>query len=159
VKRNLLILFIGLFVISAVSPVCFAGGLLPSGGTLGPDTKIQDPNTSLVEVYDLEAGYYDSPFTKQVPGVRFKIRNNSDRLLSLVEVTILFKDGLGSIVHSESFRPIAAEYVAYNKPLNTIKPGAVWQLEPGKYFEVHQPRPEWNTGSIEAKVDRVNFAN
>ena len=109
-----------------------------------------------VELYDLSAKYIDTFTDKHVPGVQFKLRNNGERSLDRVEVTVYFKDENGNIITEENFPSVSVNrYSSDNKPL---RPGYIWQMGSGSsYHTVEQVPSEWKEGSIEISITDIRF--
>ena len=110
-----------------------------------------------IELYDLSAKYIDTYLNERVPGVLFKLKNNGERSLDRVEVTVYFKNADGQIIAEEDFHPVLVSTYSMNdsKPL---RPGYIWQMESGKYYTAKQVPSEWQEGSIEASVTDVRFS-
>lgn len=111
-----------------------------------------------LSLYDLQAKYYETYLDKRVPGVQFKLKNNGDRTLDKVEVTVYFKDASGSVVAEENFHPVLVTKYSLgdNKPL---KPNYIWQLDRGKFYKAEAVPSEWNEGSVSAKITDLAFAD
>lgn len=108
-----------------------------------------------VKLYDFKAGYHDTFLEKRVPGVTFKIKNEGDRALKRVEVTVYFKDTKGDIISEETYYPInTTSILGDNKPL---KPGYIWQIERGKFYTAKSVPSEWAEGSAFAKVTSIEI--
>jgi hypothetical protein len=109
-----------------------------------------------LELYDLSAKYIETFVDGRVPGVLFKLRNNGEKSLDRVEVTVYFKDGNGNVIAEEDFHPVrVSEYsLNDNKPL---RPGYIWQVEQGRYYTAKQVPSEWKEGSIEASITDIRF--
>ncbi len=110
-----------------------------------------------VVLYDVETRYMDSILDGKVPGVLFKLRNNGDRQLDMVKVTVYFKDATGAVIFEENFTPVLVSdfSIGDSKPL---KPGYVWQMESGKFYSAKSVPSEWKEGSVDAKVTDIRFA-
>lgn len=109
-----------------------------------------------IELYDIEVKYMDSVLDGRVPGVLFKLRNNGDRTLTRVEVTVYFKDATGAVIAEEDFLPVLVSSfsVRNNKPL---KPGYVWQMEANRFMSAKSVPSEWDEGSVDVKITGVAF--
>jgi type VI secretion system VasI family protein len=110
-----------------------------------------------VKLYDFEARYYESVLDGRIPGVTFKLKNDGDKTLNRVEVTVYFKDAKGNTIAEEKFLPVLVrEYaIGDNKPL---KPGYIWQIERGKFYTAKSVPSEWGEGSAVAAVTSVDIA-
>jgi len=110
-----------------------------------------------VELYDLKAGYYTTFFDERVPGVEFKLRNNGTRTLSQVEVTVYFKDAQGNVIAEEDYHPVLVSSFSL-EPSKPLKPGYIWQMERGKFYQAKNVPSEWQEGNVEASVTNIEFA-
>ena len=110
-----------------------------------------------IRLYDFEARRIDTYSKKEVPAVRFALKNEGDRSLDRVEVTVYFKDRTGAIIFEEDYLPVLVSQYSFgdNKPL---KSNYVWRQEQGKYYTVEELGPEWVTGSAEAIVSDIEFS-
>ncbi len=108
-------------------------------------------------LYDVQAKYKDSLLDGKVAGVLFKLRNNGDRSLDEVKVTVYFKDAGGAVIHEEDYYPVLVSdfSVGDNTPL---KPGYIWQMESGKFYEAKSVPSEWQEGAVQAKITDVQFS-
>ncbi|MGB5180239.1 MAG: hypothetical protein WBP44_16100, partial [Gammaproteobacteria bacterium] len=66
--------------------------------------KLKQEYIKNVLLYDLEAKFYTTFSKNKVPGVKFKVKNNGDRLLREVEVTVYFKNASGTVIAEERYR-------------------------------------------------------
>jgi hypothetical protein len=108
-----------------------------------------------LELYDATAKYEDSVLDGRVPGVDFKIRNNGDRILKKVEVTVYFKDASGKTISEKTFYPVlVTEFGSDNNPL---KPGYIWQMETGHFYAAKNVPSEWSEGSADFKITDIEF--
>ncbi|MCD1591789.1 hypothetical protein K7H13_13630 [Qipengyuania citrea] len=108
-----------------------------------------------VEVYDVEASYRDSMLDGRVPGVDFKVKNNGDRSLDLVEVTVVFYNSEGQPIAEDTFMPVIVSSFDNDPPL---RPGYIWQQERGSFYAAKSVPDEWQSGKVSAKVTRIEFA-
>lgn len=108
-----------------------------------------------MEVYDLEARYMDSWLDGRIPGVTFKVRNNGDRTLDSVEVTIEFLDAEGNPIAEEVYHPVIAGGYSSDPPL---RPGYIWQNERGRFYSAKAVPSEWQSGRARAFVTDIDFA-
>ncbi len=111
-----------------------------------------------VELYDFTAKTYERSFGSPTPGVEFKLRNNGDRTLNKVKVTVYFQDALGNTIAEEDFTPVLVSEYSFrdSKPL---KPNYIWQLERGKFYVAESVPDEWKEGAATAKVTDIEFAD
>jgi hypothetical protein len=108
-----------------------------------------------LKLYDLETGLYETYLDKRVPGVKFKLKNEGDLTLTLVKVTVYFKDATGTTIHEESFLPVSAYALENRGPL---RPGYIWELERGKFYTAKSGPTEWKPGAAEARITDLEFS-
>lgn len=108
-----------------------------------------------VEVYDVSASYQDTYIDGRVPGVDFKVRNNGDRALDKVEVTVVFYNAEGNAIAEETYNPVIAGGYDNEPPL---KPNYIWQQERGMFYMAKSVPDEWESGSVTAKVTDIQFS-
>ena len=111
-----------------------------------------------VSLYDLEAKFYTTFSNTKVPGVKFKIKNNGDRLLREVEVTVYFKNAGGTVIAEERYRPVLAMKKSYSGDQVILKKNYIWQMEEGNFYKADAVPTEWKEGAVEAKVTNIKFA-
>ena len=110
-----------------------------------------------VALYDLEAKFYKTFSERTVPGVKFKLKNNGDRLLREVEVTVYFKDGSGTVIAEERYHPVMGMNESYSGN-QVLKKNYIWQMEEGNFYKADGVPTEWQEGAVEAKVTNLKFA-
>ena len=108
-----------------------------------------------LELYEVLAKYVNISSDEQVPGVRFKLRNNGERSLDRVEVTFYFKDENGNIISEKDFLPVSVnKYSSDSKPL---RPGYIWQMQQDRWKGADEVPSEWKEGSIETSITDIRF--
>ena len=110
---------------------------------------------SSVSVYDFNSRYYEQYFGGKDAGVVFKVKNNGNKELKKVRLTVYFKDASGNIIHEDYFTPIS-EY-SWNDNSKSLKPNRIWQMESGHYYKADNVPSEWKEGSAEIKVTDIEF--
>lgn len=110
-----------------------------------------------VVLYDLKAKYYETYLEDKVPGVEFKIKNNSDKTLTEVEVTVYFKDENGGIIAEEDYHPVLVSEYSFGDDNKPLKPNYIWQLEEGKFYKAGSVPSEWKEGAVSAKITNIEF--
>jgi hypothetical protein len=111
-----------------------------------------------VSLYDLDAKFYTTYADNKVPGVEFKLRNNGERLLGEVEVTVYFKDSAGKIIAEERYHPVLAMNKSYSGDQNILKQNYIWQMENGNFYKADSVPTEWEEGAVAAKITDIKFA-
>ncbi len=109
-----------------------------------------------VMLYDLKAKYYKT-YSKEVPGVEFKIKNKGDRSLKKVEVTVYFKDASGTIIAEEDYRPVWVKEYFPSSDDKPLKPNYIWQKKRGGFYKADSVPSEWKEGAVSAKITNIEF--
>lgn len=112
-----------------------------------------------VVLYDLKSRYHETFLDKRVPGVEFKIRNKGNRTLRKVEVTVYFKDAKGSVIHEKNYTPVLFLKDSYRQNNSPLRPGYIWQIERGKFYQAKSVPSEWKEGSVEARITDIEFSD
>ena len=84
-----------------------------------------------------------------------ELKNNGNKELKRVQLTVYFKDNSGNIIHEDYFTPIS-EY-SWNDNSKSLKPNRIWQMESGHYYKADNVPSEWKEGSAEIKVTDIEF--
>jgi len=111
---------------------------------------------SKVELYDFEARYFEAILDGKTPGVSFKLRNNGNRSLSKVKVTVFFRDRNNNVIYEDYWLPVSSSSWSSdsNKPL---KPNYIWQMERGKFYPAKSVPDEWQEGNAVARITDIEF--
>ncbi len=109
-----------------------------------------------VKLYDFTAKYFSSYLDGETPGVTFKIKNEGEKTLTKVEVTVYFKDSSNNVIAEEDYHPVLVSDYSFgdNKPL---KPNYIWQMESGKFYKAKSVPSEWQEGNAVAKITDLRF--
>ena len=105
-----------------------------------------------LQIYNFKARYYNS-LKGKIAGVEFAMKNNGTETLSMVQVTVYFKDGQGNTLTEQNYQPVHAS-TDNSKPL---KPNQVWQPQQGMFLTVQSVPPDWKEGSAEVRITDVAF--
>ena len=118
--------------------------------------KIQERKDYIknIEVYDFNAKYYEQYFGDKEAGVVFKLRNKGDKELSLVEMTISFKDSSNTVIYEQKSYPINKNSL-WNS--TTLKPNHIWQPKQNTYYSVDSVPSEWQEGNASIAITDVEF--
>ena len=115
-----------------------------------------------IQLTGLTADNYDT-YDGWKTGVTFRLKNNGNKTLNRVEVTIYFLDGNNQPVYDEKFYPVSVSELSNDTPL---RPGYVWQLDSGHFLTVSRAVPdEWQRGStnfrrnVRAEITDIKFAH
>lgn len=114
-----------------------------------------DYKTNVV-IYDFTANYHESRSDGRLPGVEFKLKNNGSKTLKEVEVTVYFRDYLGKNISEEKYHPVLVNSFTSG---NKLKPGYIWQMEPGHFYAAKNVPNEWKEGNAEIQVTDLEFEN
>jgi hypothetical protein len=121
--------------------------------------KARQAYIPMIEIYDLKSRYYESRLDGRVPGVEFKLKNNGDRELNRVEVTVYFKDASGAVIVEESYLPVFVSEYSFRDDNKPLKPGYIWQIEKGRFYVAKSVPSEWKEGAMTAEVTKIEFAD
>lgn len=111
-----------------------------------------------VSLYDLKAKFYTTFADNKVPGVEFKLKNNGERLLREIEVTVYFKDSTGKTIAEERYHPVLAMKKSYSGDQIILKQNYIWQMENGNFYKADSVPTEWEEGSVSAEITDIKFA-
>lgn len=109
-----------------------------------------------VKLYEFEASTIDTFVEKAIPSIRFKLKNEGDKTLVKVEVTVYMKDVEGNIIAEKTFHPVLVTRYSFGDN-KSLKPGYIWQLERGKWYTIKDAPSEWDIGNAEAKITDIEF--
>ena len=110
----------------------------------------------MVKLYDFEATTINTFLEKEVPAVKFKIKNEGNKTLSKVKVTVYFKDSNDIIITEEDFTPVnVSSWSMDNK--KPLKPNYIWEAEKGNYYTVENVPSEWEIGNAVAKITDIEI--
>jgi len=111
---------------------------------------------SKVKLYAFEARYYKTYLDARVPGVEFKLKNEGDKTLTEVEVTVYFKDASGNVIAEEDYHPVLVSDFSF-RDNKLLKPNYIWQMEQGKFYQAKSVPSEWQEGNAVAKITTIEF--
>tara|TARA_Y100000310_G_scaffold284906_1_gene307987 strand:+ start:1672 stop:2538 length:867 start_codon:yes stop_codon:yes gene_type:complete len=90
------------------------------------------------------------------PAVRIGLKNNGNKSLSEVKFIVYFKNKFGDIIYEDTLYPVSASSYSRNKPL---KPGYVSEMSEGSFYSIDSSLSEWQEGSVEFKIDNIEFVD
>ena len=108
-----------------------------------------------IDLYEFQAKFYESFLEGKVPGVKFKLRNNGNRSLKKIEVTVYFKNASGNTIYEENYFPVNTD--SWLEPGKPLKPQYVWQMESDKFYSVKSVPDEWQVGNAIPKITAIEF--
>lgn len=113
---------------------------------------------SHVILYDLKAKYFETYLEKKIPGVEFKVKNEGDRALKEVQVTVYFKDAKGTVIAEKEYHPVLVTKYSYSGDNKPLKPNYIWQMERGKFYKADSVPTEWKEGAVSANITNIEFS-
>ena len=109
---------------------------------------------SQIELTDLSAHYHDT-YDGRKAGVIFRLKNNGEKTLKRIEVTVYFLDRNNNPVYDEKFYPVSVNEYSKDTPL---RPSYVWQLDQEHFLPVSRAMPdEWEQGNAKAEITDIDF--
>ena len=119
------------------------------------EQKIKQDYLNKIEIFDFKATWINTYSSKNVPAVRFAIRNNGDRSLDKVEVTVYFYDVNDNAIFEKKYLPVlAGSYLSNDGPL---KPNYIKRQKEDNYYTIDELGPEW-LGKADAIVSDLRFS-
>jgi hypothetical protein len=112
-----------------------------------------------VTLYDLKSGYYKTYSDDRVPGVSFKLKNNGDRSLRKINVTVYFKDSNDTIIYEKEFSPVVDSPYSFGENRGPLKPNYIWSIGQDKFYKAEAVPTEWKEGSVSARITDIEFAD
>lgn len=119
------------------------------------EQDVIDYMNNKIQLYDVEAKYFDSVLDGRIPGIRFKIRNSGDKTVGRIEVIAYIKDDAGNTIAEDTFLPIYKSTFS-STPYKPLKPGYVWEEKKESFYRLDAPS-EWKEGSVDIKIKSIDF--
>lgn len=111
-----------------------------------------------LEVYELQAKYYNTYGDGRVPGVTFKVKNNGPKTLNRVTVRVVFYDSDGQAIAEEEYSPVLVSEYSFGESNTPLRPNYISQQERGRFWTAKSVPSEWETGRATATVTEIEFA-
>lgn len=111
-----------------------------------------------LQVYALEAKYFDSMLDGRVPGVTFKVKNNGARTLHKVVVRVAFQDAEGRSIAEEEYMLVLVSEYSFGDANTPLRPNYIAQQERGSFYTAKSVPSEWATGRATATITDIEFA-
>lgn len=127
-----------------------------SGRTPPPSAEEATYMQTSLKVYDLEAKYHDS-YEGRVPGVDFKIKNEGNRTLDQVTITVVFYDQQDKPIAEEEYYPVNVAGMNFGGNSGPLRPNYIWKQERGQFYAAKSVPDEWKVGKVSAKVTDIEF--
>ena len=112
-----------------------------------------------VNLHSFEARYYNTGIKAGTAGVKFKIRNEGKKTLNEIEVTVYFKDKDGNTIAEIPYKPVTRNPDSPIKNHKPLEPGAVWQMDRGKFLPAWTVPAHWVERAAVAKVTALEIAD
>ncbi len=110
-----------------------------------------------IAITEFVATRIDTYNKKGVPAVRIALKNNGDKSLDWVRVTVYFQDSDNKTIFEQTFAPVSVSKYNFTRNNDPLKPGYIREMESGKYFIVESPLSEWKQGNAFAKISDIEF--
>ena len=109
-----------------------------------------------VSIFDFDATRIDTYSDKNIPAVRFAIKNIGNRSLDEVKVTVIFYDWDNLPIYEKSYYPVlVTKYSTGDTPL---KPNYIERQKEGRYYTIEELGPEWS-GKATISVSDIEFSS
>lgn len=109
-----------------------------------------------ISIFEFEATRIDTYLDKNIPAVRFAIKNNGDKSLDEVKVTVFFYDRDDMPIYEKSFYPVLVN--SYSSSDSPLKPNYIKREKEGSYFTIDELGAEW-TGKADIVVSEIEFSS
>jgi hypothetical protein len=110
-----------------------------------------------LQVYELEAKYFNSVLDGRVPGVTFKVKNNGPRTLNKVVVRVVFYDAAGQPIAEEEYTPVLVSSYNFGDSNTPLRPNYISQQDRGSFYTAKSVPTEWQTGRATATITDIEF--
>jgi hypothetical protein len=109
-----------------------------------------------IDIIEFNTTRIDTYLGKALPAVRIGLKNNGERDLDKIKVTVFFQDSKGNNIHEKDFFPVLVSKYSNKKPL---KAGYVYEMKKDQYNIVESPLSSWEEGKATIKIIDVEFSN
>lgn len=109
-----------------------------------------------LQLFEVDAQRIDTFTKKNIPAIRYAIKNNGSEILTKVEVIVYFLDEDGLSFQEENYFPILVmdSIMSDNNPL---KPNYTFRMDADRWMTVPNLGEEWS-GDIQLNIVDVEFA-
>ncbi|MCP9020106.1 MULTISPECIES: hypothetical protein [Bacillus amyloliquefaciens group] len=131
-----------------------------SNDTKDTDTPIAPVKKNLNYKNKLDIYFIASKFTDategEMPGVFLQIKNNGDKTITFLEITVYFKDESGSIIAKDKIYPINFMNGEMYQDFD-LKPGEEWQLPKNDFIKEKNVPDTWVDGNATYEVTDIKL--
>lgn len=106
-----------------------------------------------IDVLNFEAKYYESFLDGEVPGIRLRLRNNGDRVVQRVRLTVFFKDVNNNVIFEKTVTPFNSESIF--EDISPLRPGYIWQMNDDEFLRIENVPDEWQEGNVNVELTGV----
>ena len=111
---------------------------------------------SKIKITEFTAKRIDTWSKKNIPAVRFSLKNIGERSLDKVKVLVFFYDKNGKVIYEKNYHPVlVGGFLSDDKPL---KPGYIDEMEVNNYHTLNSTLSEWQEGKATIKVVDIEFS-
>jgi len=142
---------------SEASSLPSAPSITATGDATTPSREAATYIAQNLEVYELEAKYFDSMLDGRVPGVTFKVKNNGNRTLNKVAVRVVFYDASGAAIAEEQYYPVLVSEYSFGAANTPLRPNYIAQQDRGQFWTAESVPTEWETGKATATITEIEF--
>lgn len=111
-----------------------------------------------IEITEFIARRIDTYSRENVPAIRISVKNNGERSLDEVKVTVYFRDQSGEIIYEDDYHPVLVSDYGFGDNNKPLKAGYVREMAEGKYYTLESPLSEWQDGNATAKIVDLEFS-
>lgn len=142
-----------------LAPVLFALALVAdtlSAEQSQPDEQVY--KEQYIRLFETEATRIDTYAEKNIPAVRFSVKNLGTETLTKVQVIVFFLDEQGQPFYEESYYPVLVSDYSIGSDNKPLKPNYTFRLEEGRYYTIKNLGDEWS-GKVEYEIGEIEFAD
>lgn len=119
--------------------------------TLSADEKAYLPNIEVTNFFTARKKI----FSKEKIVTQFGIKNNGDKALDKVALTVYFLDAEDKPIYEETYALVNSDgIVSFGE---TLKPGQTKELKGNHFYELDKDLPEWKDGNAKFEITEIKF--
>jgi hypothetical protein len=111
-----------------------------------------------LEISDLFADRVEMVGGHKLPGISFRLRNNSDATFSSVKVKLSFFDKRQRLVHETYFHPVH-DNTNFSYAIDELAPNEIWQMSNSRFYTPSNIPNHWESGNATVEVVDVALAD